>query len=265
MPLVLALHTDAQSAIWYGPSGDALALVKTPSGGHLTSVETVAFTQGGRLAAAATDSEHPEDRGIWSGTPQEMHLIARVNEPLRAAETLKLETVESLQLNDNGQLIVSEKNESERLLVRYSPAAGFELVARSQGIIPTEDTEHVVSGYGQSSFVDDGRIVFEAFYSVLVHGLVMTDPLPLGGADVPLETPANITGTGGGNCDDEDNEETLAGAGRGDETSAQVSASGSGCGCRLAASRVSDRGSWALLLGACALVRRRRTSRPPTA
>lgn len=297
---------DAENhVVWVGPAGGELVPLADKRGNRF-SVETIEVSPHGRMAFFGSIRVAGEYiSGLWVGTASDLKLIARQGSKPRGLSAGTLEDIASIQLNERGQMVLSayiqEKDETRRTLLRYSPAGGFESIVQLDAIVDDHGTKRAISDYRDfcdatledhdGCLDEDGRFVLSVTYSDKKTGLVLTDPMPAGGKDIPIDLgddadspdDGGTAGVGGGGASgSEEGGGRNSGAGpspsdpgRGEQTGAGGAAetapegSGSGAsqrnddGCSIAATRGGHTrpfGSLAAVLGAltwCARVRRR--------
>jgi MYXO-CTERM domain-containing protein len=203
--IVLATTSSGRRGLWTGPS-HSLELVKTPSGGRLRpDLNTFAYTPKGRVAFVGYDESVQADNGLWTGPASAPRLIARLGEPLRGAPDLSFASVSSIELNERGQMMVTgvlgtPRMPTEEAILRYAPATGFERIP-TDAVIQDQGVRHAIQGYTDACaspagngpvlparcLDEDGRFALAVVYADGTSGLVLTDAMQPGGADVPID------------------------------------------------------------------------------
>lgn len=206
---VLVLRTSERAALWVGVPGQPLAPLNASDGSRLNP-QIVEVSPGGRLAVLArAERLRSPDEGLWAGTTEQIVQIARYDSPLRGMEAYKLKQIRSLQVNDRGHMIVRARIEDASMkqvdrLLRYAPMRGFETVVMLDAVVDDHGTPRAIANFtdacegvaslaGQVAYDhcldDEGRFAFLVQYSDRTEGLVVTDPMPIGGADLAVDGP----------------------------------------------------------------------------
>ena len=241
----MLIDGGARDAIWAGPL-DALELVMLAgtaapgAGGRLWQgwdrFHRPVFSASGQMAFLGRYDG--VDEAIWTGTPQELRLIAAGNQPLPGDSSVvdSFYGFGDLQINEVGQLalrisIVGDTGDTGYYgrLYRYTPGVGFEVIVTGDDAVDDQgapqavtsftdrcaSTESVVGAYTSRCLDEEGRVVFLAQFADQRTALVLSSPLapdPSGvGKDIlvlpaletpvtPTDTPGSVDGEGtGGN------------------------------------------------------------------